>query len=152
MIYDDCLTPILLGMNVKGVRELIKAERKRRRWTLDRLASESGITRSAIHDIEQGRTKDPKLDTIARLIEAMGMSLTQFFAQIERQTKPDLHDEYRAAKVQHGTSAEVVAASTLKQFCTNLAHYLLSIQADLDATTRQVPAARVDTPARRRRG
>lgn len=79
-----CYIPF--GMDLAAVRQQLRAERKARRWSLDDLAGKSGVNRSTIHDIEQNRHGKPQLETVAKLIEGMGLSLGEFFASLEKST------------------------------------------------------------------
>lgn len=47
------------------------------------------VSGQAVSDIEAGATENPGLQTVAVLVEAMGVSLSGFFLQIECQTEPD---------------------------------------------------------------
>jgi transcriptional regulator with XRE-family HTH domain len=65
------------------MRHALRAERLNRNWSLDDLAEKSGVNRSTIHDIETNTGGKPQIGTIARLVEGMGLTLSQFFARIE---------------------------------------------------------------------
>ena len=56
----------------------IAKARKARSMSQERLASESGVDRSHMGFIEQGRRR-PTVSTIARLCYALGMSLEELF-------------------------------------------------------------------------
>jgi len=71
-------------VDLTAVRRLLRAERKARRWSLDRLADASGVNRTTIQDIETNEDGKPQLATIAKLIEAMPpLTVSSFFAKIE---------------------------------------------------------------------
>lgn len=65
-------------------REALKRERKTRVGGRDKLADRAGVNKTTIQNAESG-PDIPKIDTIARLVEAMpGLSLSAFFLQIEQ--------------------------------------------------------------------
>ena len=53
----------------------LRAERARRRWTLDELAARSGVSRRLIVQIEQADA-NPSLATLLKLAAALGVTLT----------------------------------------------------------------------------
>jgi transcriptional regulator with XRE-family HTH domain len=57
----------------------VRAERARRRWTLDALAARSGISRRLLVQIEQGAA-NPSLATLLKLAAALGIALTELVA------------------------------------------------------------------------
>ncbi|MEM9410015.1 MAG: XRE family transcriptional regulator [Planctomycetota bacterium] len=56
------------------VCERVKQLRKRRRWTLDQLASSSGVSRSMLSQVERGAA-NPTLSVAFRIARAFGISL-----------------------------------------------------------------------------
>lgn len=61
------------------VREALRRERARRRWSLDKLEEVSGINRATIHSIENMKREpdlQPKLETIETLATAMEMTIS----------------------------------------------------------------------------
>jgi transcriptional regulator with XRE-family HTH domain len=52
----------------------VRAERQARRWTLDRLADTSGVSRRMLINVEQG-TANPSVATLLRLSDALGIGL-----------------------------------------------------------------------------
>src|SRR3954454_6225284 len=54
----------------------VRRERQARRWTLDRLAEESGVSRRMVVNVEQG-TANPSVTTLLRLSDALGIGLQQ---------------------------------------------------------------------------
>lgn len=73
------------------LRTHLRAERTKRKWSLDDLAEHSGVTRSAIHDVETNKKGKPRFETIAKLVEAMpGLTLSMFCLQVERLQSPSL--------------------------------------------------------------
>ena len=57
----------------------VRAERKRRAWTLDQLAERSGVSRRMLVTIEQGGT-NPSIATLLRLSSALGVGLPALVA------------------------------------------------------------------------
>jgi transcriptional regulator with XRE-family HTH domain len=58
----------------------IRAERRARRWPLERLAEASGVSRAMISKIERGEAS-PTAATLARLANGFGISLASLFAE-----------------------------------------------------------------------
>ena len=57
-------------MNLSGN---LKRLRKKRGFTLERLAFQSGISVSSVVQLESGRNSNPTLDTIERLAGSLGV-------------------------------------------------------------------------------
>lgn len=53
--------------------EELKAEKKRRKMTLQQIADLSGIPKRTVDDIFSGHTKNPRLDTVAAIEKALGI-------------------------------------------------------------------------------
>ena len=53
----------------------LRAERARRNLSRHELARRANVSPSSIEFIESGRTTNPKLSTIQRIAEAMGLSV-----------------------------------------------------------------------------
>jgi transcriptional regulator with XRE-family HTH domain len=68
-----------------GVR--IRKLRVARNLTLDELATASGVSRAMISRIERGEAS-PTASLLARLCAALGLSLSAFFAEEDRQVSP----------------------------------------------------------------
>lgn len=76
-----CALPSLLQ-----IRSEVRVVRRAREWTLDKLRDESGVDRAAIHKIENTAKYpdyEPGVDTVRKLVEAMGLTLSDFFLRIE---------------------------------------------------------------------
>ncbi len=56
-------------------------------WTLQELASASGVNIQVIHRLEAGTTKEPKRATLARLAEAFGLSARELTDAVPRPTE-----------------------------------------------------------------
>lgn len=52
---------------------MIKKLRERRGWTQSELARKAGIKQGVLSDIETGKTKHPRIDTIAAIAQALGV-------------------------------------------------------------------------------
>lgn len=50
---------------------VLRQERKKRQWTLSYVAAQTGVTKSAIHDLETGRCK-PSYDVLVKLLDLFG--------------------------------------------------------------------------------
>jgi transcriptional regulator with XRE-family HTH domain len=96
----DGFTHMLLGVpSLQDIRVALRSARrelkKERGLTLDRLHERSGIDRAVIHRIESVEkypTYEPGVDTVRRLVEGMGLTLSEFFARIEALPTRDVSD------------------------------------------------------------
>jgi transcriptional regulator with XRE-family HTH domain len=70
-----------------AVGERLKVLRMRQGFTLDQLAAASGVSRAMISRIERDEAS-PTAALLARLCEALGLSLSAFFAPDEPQRSP----------------------------------------------------------------
>ena len=61
------------------VLERLQSLMKARRWTMYRLAKESGLTESTIANIYR-RNAIPSIDTLEKICQGFGITLSQFFA------------------------------------------------------------------------
>lgn len=62
--------------------EALKRAKKLHKLTLDELAARSGVAKRTIEDIFQGKTKNPRVDTMQALESALGLAPT--FTEEER--------------------------------------------------------------------
>lgn len=53
----------------------LKTFRKKKGWSQEKLAREAGISYQTLIKIEQGRIKNPKLETLIKLAKALKISL-----------------------------------------------------------------------------
>jgi len=60
----------------------VRAARQRKRWTLNALASRSGLSKGMLLQIESART-NPSIGTLIRIANAFGVSVWQLFAAQE---------------------------------------------------------------------
>ena len=58
----------------EAVARNVREARTERRWTLEQLASRSGVSKGMVVQIEQGRT-NPSIGTLSKVAEALGVSL-----------------------------------------------------------------------------
>lgn len=61
----------------------IKALRQKRKWKLETLSYRIGISPSTVYRIEEGIT-EPKYLTLKKIAAAFELSLSEFFAHIEK--------------------------------------------------------------------
>lgn len=54
---------------------MIKTLRERRGWSQSELARKAGIRQGVLSDIESGKTKHPRIDTIAAIAQALGVPM-----------------------------------------------------------------------------
>lgn len=59
------------------VSDRVKAQRQQRGWSLEQLASASGVSRSMLSQIERGEA-NPTLAVTCKIAQAFGMSLAEF--------------------------------------------------------------------------
>ena len=59
----------------RGYLKNLKRLRKKKGWSQEKLAREAGISYQTLIKIEQGRIKNPKLETLIKLSKALGVSL-----------------------------------------------------------------------------
>ena len=59
---------------------------KEKHITINRLATESGVSPSSIKNILYGKSKNPGIVTLNMLCDGLGMSLTEFFNTEEFET------------------------------------------------------------------
>ena len=57
----------------RGYLKNLKKLRKQKGWSQEKLAREAGISYQTLIKIEQGRIKNPKLETLIKLSKALGV-------------------------------------------------------------------------------
>jgi transcriptional regulator with XRE-family HTH domain len=62
-----------------ALAQTVRAARERKRWTLNTLASRSGLSKGMLLQIEGART-NPSIGTLIRIANAFGVSVWQLFA------------------------------------------------------------------------
>ncbi len=62
-----------MPMNLKNLKEL----RKQKGWTQERLARESNISYHTLIKLEQNGIKNPKIETVIKLADALEVSLDE---------------------------------------------------------------------------
>ena len=153
------------GVDAERFRSVLRECRERTVKTQEALSAATAdeeekiapIDTQTISNIERGVTKDPSILTVARLVEAMGLPLSEFFLQIERQTDADsialrqsdttthtgVGTAPRAANVTHGghPSLRTAAAADLADIFSDIADKFM------EARTRLLAAQRVDREA-----
>lgn len=83
------------AVNLDVFRAVFRRTRKNRVGGADKLAELAGINRATIYKIETDKSYIPGIDTLTTLVEAMpGLTLSEFFSQIERQTDADSTESY----------------------------------------------------------
>jgi len=61
-------------MYLKNLKKL----RKEKGWSQERLAKEANISYHTLIKLEQGNIKNPKIETVIKLADALGVSLDEF--------------------------------------------------------------------------
>jgi len=57
---------------------------KERNISINKLATLSGVTQSTLNSIIHGESKNPRLGTIRKISEALGISTAEFFRDFEK--------------------------------------------------------------------
>lgn len=70
--------------------KVIKDELKKRKWTYERLAKEADLSLSAIRKILGGFAQYPRIDTVEKILKALGLSNSDLFAIPEIEPLPNL--------------------------------------------------------------
>lgn len=111
---------IVQSVNLARVRSELKAAREgtglRRgpkigRLALSRLTQEGfdkPVNGQTIKNIEDGRIADPGIVTIARIVEAMGLTLATFFARVEG-VDPSRHSTDQESELSGGSDVPTAA-------------------------------------------
>jgi len=157
-------TPIVLTVDVDRFRGVLKEVRvgKSPIRQGDKLGrpSVSKATRDAFHkiavsaqtikNIEDGETQDPGIVTIARIIEAMGVRLSDFFLQVEEPSAPPVRTPPLASTELPDADPDPALVARVSQDLTIL--FTKFITRAVAAHHRSAPGAGAATPRRRRRG
>lgn len=75
------------------IGEEIKSSRKKLRMTRDRLAAISGVSRTRLEGLENGRIGDIGFANLVRVMNAVGLDLRMTTANRNRPTLEDLAEE-----------------------------------------------------------
>lgn len=84
-------------LSLTAIRDGLRSLRQREDFTLDDLAKASGVDRAVIHRIENTRKYpdyEPGIETVRRIVEGAGLSLSQFFNDVERQSEQPPRSQY----------------------------------------------------------
>jgi putative transcriptional regulator len=60
---------------------MVAEQREKRGLSQNQLAKKSGVPQSVISDIESGKTKAPRIDTLVAIAEALETNVTDLIAQ-----------------------------------------------------------------------
>lgn len=71
-----------VAFDIAAFRSVLRAARKEHVGGRNKLAAKVGLAKSTIQNAEMG-PDIPGIETVARLVEGMGLTLSSFFAQIE---------------------------------------------------------------------
>lgn len=99
----------------KFVREWCLALRQSRELTQDELAAETKISQGLISRLERDPNYFPSVDVLGRFAKAFGMSLSEFFRQIETGSKPATAQPIGPSAPLEATGAEGADAKTLRR-------------------------------------
>ena len=95
-------------MTSSGIGGSLRAARTRLGWSREALAYHSGVSWSAIAQIESGRRKDVRLSSLSALAAALGVSVDYLIGTAAAATTPQLF-EHRA--LAYGSDEELIAAA-----------------------------------------
>jgi len=62
------------------LKNLVKI-RKQKGWSQEKLAAESGISYNTLIKIERGGIENPKIETVIKLADALGVSLEELIGR-----------------------------------------------------------------------
>lgn len=79
-----------VSFDLDQFREHLKKARKALAGGRDHFAEKVGVNKTTIQNAENG-PDIPKIDTVAKLVEGMGLTLSSFFAEIEAGATSSLH-------------------------------------------------------------
>lgn len=65
--------------NIDIISQRILELCRERNITVGKLCSTAGTTASTVHDIVTGETKNPRIFTLKKLCDALGITLSEFF-------------------------------------------------------------------------
>lgn len=69
------------------IGQSIKARRKELNFTQDKLAKKLDMSQGYLADIENGKAKNPSLDTLGKIADALQINLNRLFSAIETEKK-----------------------------------------------------------------
>lgn len=96
-----------------GINEI----RKSQGWSLYKLSEESGVSQSTLSNMFV-RGTNPSISTLATLCDALGVSLSEFFAEDSKELNTEellLLSNYRKLQPQEKNIINSVIETTLKQ-------------------------------------
>lgn len=76
------------------ILEKIDELRRQRGWSINNLAMEAMLTQSTVNNLYVRKT-EPKISTLRAICDAFGVTLAEFFAELDDQAKPDLDAEIK---------------------------------------------------------
>ena len=79
-------------MEASRIAATLKAARERLGWSREVLAYHSGVSWSAISQIESGRRKDVRLTSLSALADALGVSVDYLIGSVAATTAPQLFE------------------------------------------------------------
>lgn len=83
----------------RALKDLIEQERRRRGWTYRDLQDKTGVSRSALFDMERGKTRTPHLETLGRIAVAFEMELADVLLIVGFPVNPIKSNEDRAQRL-----------------------------------------------------
>ncbi len=80
-------------MDIFEIGEAVRRKRKELRYTQNRLAQLSGMSRTRINQMESGQAFDMKLRSVSSILDALGMSFRVSDARDSRPVYEDIRRE-----------------------------------------------------------
>jgi len=77
LLYDNTTYGSRENMNLKNLVTI----RKQKNWSQEKLAVESGISYNTIIKIERGGIKNPKIETVIKLADALDITLDELIGR-----------------------------------------------------------------------
>lgn len=147
--------------SLADIRRELRRVRRAKDWTLDKVRDESGVDRAAIHKIEnvdKYPTYEPGIETVTKIVEGMGLTLSSFFARIEGLPTTDGASTDRPSPTKAADHARVVSdrsadALVQQEFLAALAEQFISaVDRLVDARAKNRPDHTAKSVRRRRAG
>jgi transcriptional regulator with XRE-family HTH domain len=127
-------------VNTRTVRLALRRERTSRHLTLDELATLTGLNRATIHSIEsvdREPTLKMEFETVARVIDGLGLSLGEFFLKVDG--AGGLNISRQTARSGRSEAPEIDAAlvAALREFGATFGRSIQTVSAVLRGRTAQ---------------
>lgn len=142
------------------IRNRFIALREDRKLTQEQVADKGKLDQGGISKLESNLNQGPSVETFVKAVEGLGLTLTEFFAQLENQTNTDLKLPVNLVQTpphrrSEGGDAGSVSAATQRQLFISLGRAILDAAAHLhddpDGEARHAQASQSKRRAGHRR-